>query len=598
MLPAVSALSLLLALAPGRVPGQDTDSVTAATVQRVVQRAVHPDMRWSRLTDVRYTLRAVYNADHSVSRRDTVSDSVSNTASSGAPRLLWVIVGRDAAGTARYDVTPQARALLAVLLDAGSYGLSPADFDAARMGAWVALLADPARRAALDVALTANAARFVRTIREGHLEPSTMHPGLAIKRHRLAPDELADAVRTLATTNDMPAAIAGHEPPFVHYAATKRALMAWRARIVRDSSSHGGRPVLPGLGARRSVRVGDEWPGIPALRRVLALYGESAEQTPTTDSVRMTPSLADALRRVQERLALDADGVLGRGTLEALRTPAEARERSLALALERWRWLPRTFEHPPIMVNVPAFRFYAFTSAADDEASLLSMRIVAGEAKKTETPMFTATLTTVVFSPYWDVPKSIAFKELLPKAWRDAGYLARNHYEIVPQGSGDEAESMGTGYRAVAAVAAGRARIRQKPGPDNALRHVKFLFPNPYNVYFHDTPSQRTFERVRRDESHGCIRLQHPVSLAELLLQDQPEWTPERMAEAMQRDTPLYVPVLRPRPVFILYATAMAAQDGTVNFFPDIYRHDEKLVTALRTGFPYRVESVPRERAE
>lgn len=589
MLPAVSALSLLLALTPGSVPRQDTDSVTAATVQRIVQRAVHPDMRWSRLTDVRHTLRMLYPTPQSGGTHDAAS----------APLLHWITTETDVSGAARHNVTPQGRALLAVLLNAGNLGLPPDDFDAVRLGAMTNALADPARRGALDVALSANAARFVRTIREGRIEPSAMHPGLAIKRHRLAPEELADAVRTLATTNDMPAAIAAHEPPFVHYAASKRALMAWRARVVRDSSIHGGRPVLPGLGARRSVRAGDEWPGIPHVRRVLALYGESAEQSPTTDSVHMTPLLADALRRVQEKLALDADGVLGRATLEALRTPPEQRERSLALALERWRWLPRTFEHPPILVNVPAFRFYAFASSADDdEAALLSMRIVAGEAKKTETPMFTATLTTVVFSPYWDVPKSIAFKELLPKAWRDAGYLARNHYEIVPQGSGDEAESMGTGYRAVAAVAAGRARIRQKPGPDNALRHVKFLFPNPYNVYFHDTPSQRTFDRVRRDESHGCIRLQHPVSLAELLLQDQPEWTAERMAEAMQRDTPLYVPVLRPRPVFILYATAMAAQDGSVHFYPDIYHHDEQLVTSLRAGFPYRAELAPRGRTE
>lgn len=589
MAPVATVLLLVLALSPGALQGQASDSLAAAAVRRavsgVLQLSVHPDMRWSRLTDVRHTLRALYGT------ADATSDAT-------APRLFWVADARDASGAVRHDVTPQGRALLAVLLDAGSYGLSPRAFDAARLAAMTASLADPARRGAFDMALSANAARFVRTIREGHIEPSTMHPGLAIKRHRLTPTELAEAVRALAATTDMPATIAEHEPPFVHYAATKRALMAWRTHVVRDSSAHGARPVLPGLGARRSVRVGEEWTGVPALRRLLTLYGETMEPHADADSVRMTASLADALRRVQERLALDADGVLGRATLDALRTPPEHREQSLALALERWRWLPRTFPHPPIMVNVPAFRFYAFASGSDDEASLLSMRIVAGEAKKTETPMFTATLTTVVFSPYWDVPKSIAFKELLPKAWRDPGYLARNRYEIVPQGSGDEAKSMGTGYRAVEAVAAGRARIRQTPGPHNALRHVKFLFPNPYNVYFHDTPSQRTFERTRRDESHGCIRLQHPVALAELLLHDQPEWTPERMAEAMQRDTPLYVPILRPRPVYILYATAMATNDGRAHFYPDLYAHDGKLVAALRAGFPYRAESAPRPGTE
>jgi murein L,D-transpeptidase YcbB/YkuD len=575
-----SALILLLALSSGALHGQVADSGASAAVRQVVQRGLHPDMRWARLADVRHTLRVVYD-----------------TSAIGA-QLLWVHETRDATGTLRYDVTPQGRGMLAVLHDAGSYGLLPADFDAARLASMTTSLADPAQRGAFDVALTANAARFVRTIREGHVEPHTMHPGLAMRRDRLAPAELADAVRTLAAGSDMPTVIALHEPSLLHYTATKRALGALRTRMMSDSLANGPRVPLPRLDARRSVRAGDEWSGVPALQRLLVLYGETLGPTEgeavSADSLRMTGPLADALRRVQERLALEADGVLGRATFEALSTPLETRARALALALERWRWLPRTFTHPPIMVNVPAFRFYAFSSASADEASLLSMRIVAGEANKTETPMFTATLSTVVFSPYWDVPKSIAFKELLPKAWRDPEYLARNHYEIVPQGSGDEGRNMGTGPSAVAAVAAGRARIRQTPGPHNALRHVKFLFPNPYNVYFHDTPSQRTFERVRRDESHGCIRLQHPVALAELLLQDQPEWTPERMAEAMQRESPLYVQILRPRPVYILYATAMVAEDGTTHFFPDLYQHDEKLVMALRKGFPYRTESAPR----
>jgi murein L,D-transpeptidase YcbB/YkuD len=263
--------------------------------------------------------------------------------------------------------------------------------------------------------------------------------------------------------------------------------------------------------------------------------------------------------------------------------------RALTFTLERLRWLPREFWAPPLIVNVPAFRLYVFSGASDDERDLLAMDVVVGRAARTETPLFADTLTTVVFSPYWDVPRSILRNEILPSARRDPGYLARHHYEAV-RGEADDSPVLGAGPAALAALEAGTARLRQRPGPDNALRHIKFLFPNQYNVYLHDTPAQSVFARVRRDASHGCIRIANPVGLAQLLLADQPEWTDAKIAEAMARDRPLYVQVRQPRPVFILYATAMATQDGETRFYPDIYGHDDELARRLEAGFPFHTE--------
>lgn len=191
-------------------------------------------------------------------------------------------------------------------------------------------------------------------------------------------------------------------------------------------------------------------------------------------------------------------------------------------------------------------------------------------------------LRVLHFSPYWEVPTSIARKEIRPPALRAPSYLARHHYVLL--GSGD---------RVVPATAANIAaigtsvRVRQLPGRDNALGRVKFLFPNPHNVYMHDTPVQQAFARARRDISHGCIRLSQPVELARWVLRDRPEWTQEALDSAMTRSTPLEVPVTEHIPVLILYGTAIAERNGDMRFYADIYGHDRQLAALLARGYPY-----------
>jgi murein L,D-transpeptidase YcbB/YkuD len=255
--------------------------------------------------------------------------------------------------------------------------------------------------------------------------------------------------------------------------------------------------------------------------------------------------------------------------------------RQIELTLERWRWLPRSFESPPIVVNIPGFRLYAFADSGGQLRPVLQMPVVVGRAFKHETPVLSARMTYLVFSPYWEVPKSIERKEIRPAAMRNPGYLARNRMELLREG-----RVVPPTPEAIAAI--GRSvHVRQLPGEDNSLGRIKFMLPNAHAIYLHDTPAKQLFESVRRDYSHGCVRLQDPLALAEFVLQDQPEWTRERMAQAMQAERPVTATLARRIPVLLLYGTAVASGEGQVFFYDDIYGHDRDLDQLLRRGFPF-----------
>jgi murein L,D-transpeptidase YcbB/YkuD len=253
---------------------------------------------------------------------------------------------------------------------------------------------------------------------------------------------------------------------------------------------------------------------------------------------------------------------------------------SIELALERWRWAPRALERPSVVVNVPEFRLRAF-----DEAGRVafSTEVVVGEAcGGHRTPIFAAVIDAVVFRPAWYVPTSIARGELVPAAARDPGYLRRRGYEIVGrEGEAPTAELL-------SGVATGGLRLRQKPGPGNALGLVKFSIRSRYDVHLHDTPAGALFAEPRRDFSHGCIRVADPSGLAVWVLRDLAGWGPERVRQAMHgtRDE-LAVTLRPPTPVLVAYATVVATEEGELAFFEDIYGHDVRLRAALDRGRPY-----------
>jgi murein L,D-transpeptidase YcbB/YkuD len=273
-------------------------------------------------------------------------------------------------------------------------------------------------------------------------------------------------------------------------------------------------------------------------------------------------ALVEGVKHFQARHGLDSDGVLGSATLRALNVPLSQRARQIELTLERWRWLPHSFARPPIIVNIPEFELRALDESG---RAALRMKVVVGKAYGHQTPVFSAEMTYLIFRPYWDVPESIARKELLPKAAADPEYFVKNHYETVP-------------------TASGGSRVRQAPGPDNALGGVKFLFPNEYNVYLHGTPAVELFSKSRRDFSHGCIRVEKPEELATWVLRNKPEWTRERIREAMNSAQSLRVNLDTPIPVLIVYGTTVVAGDGDIRFFDDIYGFDASLAQTLAAG--------------
>jgi murein L,D-transpeptidase YcbB/YkuD len=222
----------------------------------------------------------------------------------------------------------------------------------------------------------------------------------------------------------------------------------------------------------------------------------------------------------------------------------------IAMNMERWRWLPADLGARYILVNIPAFQL----DAVESGKSVLAMRVVTGK-KDNPTPVLVDEMTSVVFSPYWNIPPDIVEKEILPKLESDPAFLDRNNMEVDESGQ----------------------RYRQRPGKGNSLGQVKFVFPNHYNVYLHGTPSQKLFDRVERDFSHGCVRLEHPLDLAKYVLRDQPEWTEARIVAAMDSGTEQTVKLQQPLPIYLVYVTAWEEQ-GALKTVPDVYgidrRHD------------------------
>jgi murein L,D-transpeptidase YcbB/YkuD len=250
---------------------------------------------------------------------------------------------------------------------------------------------------------------------------------------------------------------------------------------------------------------------------------------------------------------------------------AQQRIRTLELNLERWRWLPEDLGKRFVMVNIPAFRLQAL----EDGKPALEMRVITGTTED-PTPILADQMTHVIFSPYWNIPPTIAREEWMPKLAQNPYYLAQNGVEVVK------------GSRVVDPMSVdwndGDLRLRQRPGARNALGFVKFAFPNRYNVYLHDTPNDSAFHRAARDLSHGCVRVEKPLELAEWVLKGQSEWTREKIQAAMHAGSEKHVKVEQPIPVYLIYQTAWVDEAGQVKFLDDLYGHDAAQLRLLNDG--------------
>lgn len=470
-----------------------------------------------------------------------------------------------------------AREALHMLADAASDGLAPQDYRAGELAARAAALeAAPALATAaapqadFERELEAALLRYLQDLSVGRVDPRAL--GFRVERKVETAPDLAQRLQAAAAAQRLAPLVAAQRPRLGQYDKLRQALARYRALAAADTL-----PRLPAAAA--TLKPGDAYAGAAALYRRLVAFGDlPAEAAPPSE--RYDPAWVDAVRRFQQRHGLVADGDIGRTTLAALNVPLAQRVRQLELALERLRWLPELGAQRIVGINIPMFRLWAIDPAVP-AAAPLSMGVVVGRARKTQTPLLASDIRHLIFRPYWNVPRSIVRNELLPVLMRDPGYLQRHDMEIV-QGQSDDARVVAASSENLALLGQGALRLRQRPGPKNSLGLVKFIFPNETNVYLHGTPATQLFGRARRDFSHGCVRVEDPVALAQWLLQDQPSWTRERIEAAMAGAAPLRVNLTQPPPVFLFYLTAMVMPtDGALHFADDLYGHDARLERAL-----------------
>jgi len=474
-----------------------------------------------------------------------------------------------------HGLTNSARQLLDLLRSSGEHGLCPEDYHLARIEPLVGLAEDSFRygmpfdagyMARLDLLLTDAFILYAAHLVEGRVDPEEVHEGWRARPRKVDLLRLLDYIlntgRLLPVLADLAPAHAGYR------------LLCAELERYRTLSAHGGWPLVP---AGPTLRAGAIDSRLPLLRQRLQFGGDlTYGELPADYAQLYDKETAAALLRFQKRHGLTADGVLGPKTLAALNVSVEVRIRQIELNLERWRWLPKDFGDRHIVVNSADF----LLTVMEGDEPVLSMPVVVGTAYR-KTPVFSARMNHLIFAPYWTVPPTILREDKLPRIKADPSYVEKQHFEIV-RGSEENptiVDPWSISWQRVTATTF-PGMLRQKPGPWNPLGRIKFMFPNSFDVYLHDTPDKHLFSRDARTFSSGCIRIQRPVELAVYLLEQQ-GWSRERILAAMARNEPLRVNLARSIPVHILYWTAWLDQEGVLQFRDDIYLRDLDLDLAL-----------------
>jgi len=473
-------------------------------------------------------------------------------------RALWFT---DKGATAR------AKVFIDRLGRANAHGLNPEDYLHGRLAKAMSAF-DPAKRADLEVTMSRAFARYAADINAGRIGPNRAIPNLYVPPVRPDPERLLLAAAKAA---DFAAFVDGLPPRTPQYARLVKALADYRAIEARG----GWKPVPTGP----TLKPGMTDPRLANVRERLMVTGDLKEMG--AKPAFYDKALIAAVKRFQFRHGLNEDGNIGKGTLAAMNIPVDVKIRLQVLNLERRRWMPPDLGDQYIFVNIADQHLKWVTRANTEKPKTIFVsRVVVGK-RYHQTPVFSGTMSFARVNPHWNVPQSIARKEMLPKLKRDPGYLTRNHFLLLTRPIDNDSA---VDPHSVDWASMSRSNfpyfIRQSPGPWNALGRIIFMFPNPHNIFIHDTTSRSLFARERRYFSHGCIRIQQPIKFGEMVLAPN-DWDRKRIEETVKTREELQINLKRRLPVHITYLTAWSNKDGTHHFRPDIYKRDKTLAEVL-----------------
>ena len=457
------------------------------------------------------------------------------------------------------------------VLRSAEHGLDPQDYHAGQLGSRLASGPqpdDPAFRADTEILCTDAVARLAITLQYGKLDPANLDPAWNFSRQIIRQDPLAYFNKVL-DTKTVGLALATLGPQNHYYRQFQSGLKEYRSIM-----ASGGWPTVS---SGAVLSVGSTGPRVTELRQRLRVTGDLDTPDPSNPED-FDEGLEAAVMHFQARHGIEADGKVGPGTLEDLNVPVETRINQLRASLERMRWVFRDLPNDYIVVDVAGFHVFLIKGGEE----VWKSRVQVGKPYHA-TPIFKDTMRYIDFNPTWTIPPGILRKETLPRVRRDPEYLSRNNMSVVTT-SGKIVDPSTIDW---AATTKGFPyMIRQEPGDHCALGRVKFMFPNKYMVYLHDTPSKGLFARTERAFSHGCIRTQNPFDLAEILLADQ-GWDRARIDQVVVSKKTTRVNLSEPLTVMLLYWTAEVADDSTVHFRKDVYNRDAPIIKGLDE--PFRV---------
>lgn len=458
----------------------------------------------------------------------------------------------------KHGFTSPARAVARRLSEAGDDGLDSAAFDIRPP-----LASDPRFvQVEREIQLTLKALRFAREARHGRMSPSEL--GKDVSAH---PDPFDGTafLNELSAAPDVVALLDGQNPQTPEFQALRRKLVELR----REAGSEAHVPVIP---EGPLLLIGRRSPAVPIVRERLGVpAGEGADETV------FGPELAAAVRRFQTEHGLWVDGVIGPRTRKMLNASVSITGADIIVNMERWRWLPRDLGDHHVFVNIPEFK----ARVNDGGETTFETRVIVGKTTN-RTPVFSDEIEYVDVNPYWNVPYSIATKEMLPQIRRDPSYIYRRGLQVIYTGGGQQrlVDPMSINWSRVSASNM-PFRFRQPPGDANALGRVKFMFPNKHAVYLHDTPTRNLFERAERALSHGCVRVDDPVRFADALLSREANLDGEKIQRLIRQGSNGAHPLKAHVPVHLAYFTLRVDENGELMRWADIYGYDRKMMEML-----------------